>query len=97
MRRVTVTLDEALVELVEADVSAGRAPSVSAWVADAIRVKAQARAELVAELEDLERRDPIAPDVIASVARSLGLSRAVVASAIKRPRARSGPRRSARP
>ena len=69
MRRITVTLDEALVELVEADVAAGRAPSVSAWVAGAIRSKAQARAELIEELADLERRDPIPPKVVASVAR----------------------------
>lgn len=44
MRRITVSLDDALVARAEADVAAGRAPSVSAWVAGAIRAKAQARA-----------------------------------------------------
>ena len=97
MRRITVTLDEALVEMVEADVAAGRAPSVSAWVASAIRAKAQARAELIADLDELERRDPIAADVVAAVARTLGLPRATVAGAIKRRRAGTDARRAARP
>jgi Arc/MetJ-type ribon-helix-helix transcriptional regulator len=94
MRRITITLDETLAELVEADVAAGRAPSVSAWVAGAIRAKAQARAELVGDLEELERRDPIRPAVIAAVARSLGLPKRVVAGAVKRQRARSVVRRT---
>jgi Arc/MetJ-type ribon-helix-helix transcriptional regulator len=94
MRRITVTLDEALVELVEADVAAGRAPSVSAWVAGAIRAKAEARAELIADLEDLERRDPVKPEVVARVARSLGLPKELVAAAIKKPRARGAVRRA---
>jgi Arc/MetJ-type ribon-helix-helix transcriptional regulator len=94
MRRITVTLDEALVEVVEADVAAGRAPSVSAWVASAIRAKAQARAELVADLEELERRDPTPPAAIASIARTLGLPTAVVATAIKPTRARRSGRRA---
>ena len=93
MRRITVTLDESLLELVEADVAAGRAPSVSAWVANAIRAKAQARAELLADLDELEHRDPTGPAVIASVARALGLSKQVVATAIKRPRSRGAARR----
>lgn len=86
MRRITVTLDESLVDLAEADVAAGRSPSVSAWVADAIRAKAEARAELIADLEQLERSDPTPPDVIASIARALELPRTVVADAVKRPR-----------
>jgi hypothetical protein len=36
--------------LAKADVAAGRAESISAWVADAMRAKAQARAELVASV-----------------------------------------------
>jgi len=94
MRRITVSLDDSLVELAESEVAAGRAPSVSAWVASAIRAKAQARAELIADLEELEGRDPTPPQVIASIARSLGLSRRIVARAIKRPKARSGQRRA---
>ena len=92
MRRITVTLDEALIELVEADVAAGRAPSISAWVANAIRTKAQARAELMSDLEDLERKDPTSPAVIESIARSLGISKSIVAGAIKRPRSRGARR-----
>lgn len=90
MRRITVSLDDSLVEIAEADVAAGRASSVSAWVANAIRAKAQARTELIADLEELERRDPTPPEVIASVARSLGLPRLLVTKAIKsrRPRPR---------
>ena len=86
MRRITVTLDESLVEFAEADVAAGRAPSVSAWIADAIRAKAEARAELIADLEALERQDPTPPAVVASMARALGLSRAVVRDALVHPR-----------
>jgi Arc/MetJ-type ribon-helix-helix transcriptional regulator len=83
MRRITITLDDDLARLIEAEVRAGRAPSVSAWVADAIRAKARARAELVADLEDLERREPTPPRLIASMARALGLSPRAVARTLK--------------
>jgi Arc/MetJ-type ribon-helix-helix transcriptional regulator len=85
MRRITVTLDEDLIRLVEADVAAGRAPSVSAWVASA---------ELIADLEELERQDPTPPAVIATIAKSLGLSKSAVTTAIKR-RSPRGPARRA--
>ncbi|MCU1279077.1 MAG: hypothetical protein JWM53_2623 [bacterium] len=88
MRRITITLDDALVKIAESEVAAGRAPSVSAWVASAIRAKAQARAELLADLEELERRDPTPPRVIASIARTLGLPAPIVARVLKRPRTR---------
>jgi Arc/MetJ-type ribon-helix-helix transcriptional regulator len=88
MRRITISLDDDLARLAEAEVKAGRAPSVSAWVADAIRAKARARAELVADLEELERRDPTSPELAASMARALGLSRKVVTTALKGRRAR---------
>jgi len=39
--RVTVTVDEAAVRAAEAAVAAGRAPSVSAWVAAAMAERAQ--------------------------------------------------------
>jgi hypothetical protein len=84
-----------LVRLAEAEVAAGRADSVSAWVADAIRAKAQARADLLADLEDLERRDPTPPEIVASMARTLGLSRSAVARALKGGRQRKGGRRAA--
>jgi Arc/MetJ-type ribon-helix-helix transcriptional regulator len=95
MRRVTISLDEDLARLAEAEVRAGRAPSVSAWIADAIRAKARARADLVADLEELERREPTPPEVVASMARALGLTRAAVLKAIKGRRNRPGVRRAA--
>jgi Arc/MetJ-type ribon-helix-helix transcriptional regulator len=95
MRRITISLDGDLARLLEAEVSAGRAPSVSAWVADAIRAKARARADLVADLEELERREPTSPEIVASMARALGLPRATVAKLIKSRRNRPGGRRAA--
>jgi Arc/MetJ-type ribon-helix-helix transcriptional regulator len=95
MRRITVSLDDELALLAEAEVKAGRASSVSAWIADAIRAKARARAELVADIEELERREPTAPEVVASMARALGLSRGAVMKAIKQRRNRPGARRAA--
>ena len=89
MRRITISLDDDLAKLAESEVRAGRAASVSAWVADAIRAKARARADLVADLEDLERREPTPAETIAAMARALGLSRAIIAKAIK---GRSKPR-----
>jgi hypothetical protein len=80
MRRIT---DEDLARLAEAEVRAGRSPSVSAWVADAIRAKARARAELVADLENLEQREPTSPEIAAAMARVLGLPRSTVAKALK--------------
>lgn len=83
MRRITISLDEDLARLAEAEVRAGRSPSVSAWVADAIRAKARARAELVADLENLEQREPTSPEIAAAMARVLGLPRSTVAKALK--------------
>ena len=90
MRRITISLDDDLARVAEAEVSAGRAPSVSAWVADAIRAKARARADLVADLQELERREPTSPEIVASMARALGLSRATILKAMKRRRIRPG-------
>jgi DNA-directed RNA polymerase specialized sigma subunit len=79
--------------LAEAEVRAGRSPSVSAWVADAIRTKARARAELVADLENLEQREPTSPEIAAAMARVLGLSRSAVVKALQgRPRQPRGRR-----
>jgi Arc/MetJ-type ribon-helix-helix transcriptional regulator len=92
MRRITISLDEDLARLAEGEVRAGRSPSVSAWVADAIRAKARARAELVADLEDLEQREPTSPEIVATMARALGLPRTAIAKALRtggvRPRGR---------
>jgi len=94
MRRITITLEDSLARLAESEVRAGRAASVSAWVADAIRAKARARSDLVADLEELERHDPTPAETIASMAQVLGLPKAAVAKAIKR-RGRPGDRRVA--
>lgn len=55
--RVTVTVDEASVRAAEAAVAAGRAPSVSAWVA--------------AAMADRARRDSLV-DVLAEIRAELG-------------------------
>jgi hypothetical protein len=47
-----------------------------------MRAKAHARAELVADLEDLNRADPPSDDVITTIARSLGRSKSWVAGAL---------------
>jgi hypothetical protein len=86
MRRLTISLEDDLALLAEAEVHAGRAQSVSAWVADAIRAKARARADPIADLEALERSAPTPPEVVASIARAAGLSRGVVARAIRKRR-----------
>jgi Arc/MetJ-type ribon-helix-helix transcriptional regulator len=95
MRRLTISIDDDLARLAEAEVSAGRASSVSAWVADAIRAKARARADLVADLEELERREPTPADLVVSMARTLGLPKAAVVRALKSRRSRPGSRRAA--
>jgi len=95
MRRITISIEDDLAQLAEAEVRAGRAPSVSAWVADAIRAKARARAELVADLEDLEQREPTSPEIAAAMSRSLGLRRAAVVKALKARTSRGGGRRAA--
>jgi len=95
MRRITISLDDDLARMAEAAVRAGRAPSVSAWIADAVRAKARARDELIAELVEMERRDPASPEAIASLARTLGVSRKTVEQALKGPRRKAGARRAA--
>jgi Arc/MetJ-type ribon-helix-helix transcriptional regulator len=95
MRRITISIDEDLARLAEAEVRAGRSPSVSAWVADAIRAKARARAELVAELETLEHREPTSPEIAAVMARALGLPPAKIVRALKARAGRPGGRRAA--
>jgi hypothetical protein len=50
--RVTVTVDEAAVRAAQAAVAAGRAPSISAWVAGAMTDRAQREslADVLAEI-----------------------------------------------
>lgn len=83
MRRITISLEDDLAQLAQSEVRAGRASSISAWVADAIRAKARARNDLVSDLEDLERREPTPEHLVSSMARVLGLSKTAVAQALK--------------
>jgi hypothetical protein len=91
MRRITISIEDDLACLAEAEVRAGRSASVSAWVADAIRAKARARAELVADLEGLEQREPTSSAIATVMARALGLPPAKIVKALK---ARSTQRRA---
>jgi len=95
MRRITISIENELARLAEAEVRAGRSTSVSAWVADAIRAKARARADLVADLGDFERKDPTPRSVIASMSRVLGLAPSTIARALKVRSARPGSGRAA--
>jgi Arc/MetJ-type ribon-helix-helix transcriptional regulator len=95
MRRITISIDEDLARLAEAEVRAGRSPSLSAWIADAIRAKARARGELVADLEATEQREPTPPDVMDAMARVLGLPRTAVAKALRSRNPRPKGRRAA--
>ena len=80
MQRISVTVDDSLMALAKADVEAGRASSVSAWVADAMRHKALARAELIAELEDMTAEEPYDDETVSWVAGVLGRPAEWVAS-----------------
>lgn len=82
MKRVTVTVDDDLLEVARADVTAGRAASLSAWVADAMRRKARAWAEFAGELEAMEAEHPYSWDTVEWVARALGRSPDWVASGL---------------
>ena len=84
MQRVTVTVDDSLTALARADVEAGRASSVSAWVADAMRRKALARAELIAELEDMTAEEPYDDETVGWVAGVIGRPAEWVANRLSR-------------
>lgn len=68
MQRITVTVDDDLLALARADVAAGRAPSVSAWVAEAMRRKAQARADFLADLAEMEAEKPTTDEAVRRLA-----------------------------
>lgn len=72
MRRLTITVDDELFDVARAAVKAGRAASVSAWVAEAMREKARARAELLADIDQMRREDPTTPKDIDFIAKVLG-------------------------
>lgn len=68
--RITVTVDEAAVRTAEADVAAGRAPSVSAWVASAMTDRAR-RESLASVLADIRAELGPATDEETAWARSV--------------------------
>ncbi len=72
MQRLTITVDDDIAALARSDIEAGRAASMSAWVADAMRRKALARAELVAEIEDMRAEKPASGETVAWLATVLG-------------------------
>jgi hypothetical protein len=74
MKRFSVTVDERLLEIARSDVAAGRAPSLSAWVADAMRRKGLTRAELLGELAEEAEPGPYTAETLAWVAQVTGRS-----------------------
>lgn len=72
MQRLTITVDDDIAALARTDIEAGRATSMSAWVADAMRRKALARAELVAEIEDMRAAKPTSVETVEWLATILG-------------------------
>jgi hypothetical protein len=73
--RITVTVPKELLQLVEADVAAGKATSVSAWVSEAMEAKAGPRplAEILDEMDD-HFGGPITEEERAWARKRLGLS-----------------------
>jgi hypothetical protein len=72
MQRITVTVDDDIVDLARRDVQVGRSSSISAWVNDAMRRKALARLRLELELDEARRSDPYTAEEIAWAADILG-------------------------
>jgi hypothetical protein len=68
--RITVTVDEAAVHAAEAAVAAGRAPSVSAWVASAMTERGH-RESLADVLADIRAEMGPATDEETAWARSV--------------------------
>lgn len=83
MKRVTVSVDEAVLDAARSDVAAGHAASVSAWVGDAMRRKLLARAELLIELDEMAAEQPYTTDTIDWVAETLGRPREWVAQHLR--------------
>lgn len=65
--RITVTVPKELLEVVEADVAAGRAGSVSAWVSEAMEAKAGPRtvAQIIDDLADSWGDGPLTEEELA--------------------------------
>lgn len=75
MQRITVTVPDELLAHARADVEAGRATSVSAWVAAAMQVRADAMAALDRDLDEFYRpRGPVTEAEIDDLVGLTGLS-----------------------
>lgn len=85
MRRITISVEDGVLEAVRADVGAGRAPSISAWVGDAMRRKVLARAELLGELDDMAAERTYTAATVDWVAEVLGRPREWVADRLAGP------------
>lgn len=85
MKRVTITVDESVLEAARADVAAGRAASVSAWVGDAMRHKVLARLELLGELADMAAEEPYTTETHDWLAETLGRPREWVTEVLGEP------------
>jgi hypothetical protein len=74
-QRVTVTVPHDALAVAEADVAAGRSPSVSAWVAEAMEAKARAEAlrDVVNDLA-IEAGGPLTEEELAWARQRLGRS-----------------------
>lgn len=74
VQRLTITVDDDLANVARAAVDEGRAPSISAWVSDAMRQKALARLRLELEFDHLRAVAPYSDDAIAWAAEVFGIS-----------------------
>lgn len=83
MKRVTISLEDDMVAVLAQEVADGRAPSVSAWVAEAIRRRVQAGADLDAWLATAEAANPYTTADLEWVADVVGQSSEWVAERVR--------------
>ncbi len=82
MQRLTVTVDEELAAFVRAEVERGRAASVSAYVGESLRMRAEDRLALLAELDQEADEEPSDPATLEQLARATGQDVAWVRDAL---------------
>jgi len=72
--RITVTVPKGLLEIVEADIAAGKATSVSAWVSEAMEAKAGPRtiAQIIDDLAESWGDGPLTEEELAWARNRLG-------------------------
>ena len=69
MQRLSITVEDDLAAFVRREVEAGRAASVSAYVATALRQRAEERVALLDELDREAGHDPADEPTVARLAR----------------------------